>query len=122
MKAIKEVTQVSIERITRALFRSIDELNDLLPADRRLEKSPQTVLFASGGNLSSLELVNLIVAAEQNIEDEFGLPIVLADEKAMSQKNSPFKTVAGFVSYISLCLEESGATAVSTAAGEMLHP
>ncbi|MCL4267598.1 MAG: acyl carrier protein [Anaerolineae bacterium] len=96
-----------IERTTEAVFQAIDELNDILPPERRLQKSPDTVLYGSGGRLDSLELVNLIVAAEQNIEDEFGVPITLADERAMSQRNSPFRTVATLVAYITALLKEA---------------
>ena len=95
-----------IERMTEAVFQAIDELNDILPPERQLHKSLDTVLYGSSGRLDSLELVNLIVAAEQNIEDEFGVPITLADERAMSQRNSPFRSVATLVTYISSLLGE----------------
>ncbi len=101
-----------IERMTEAVFQAIDELNDILPPERQLQKSPDTVLYGSGGRLDSLELVNLIVAAEQNIEDEFGIPITLADERAMSQRNSPFRTVATLVAYIAALLKEASPVAL----------
>lgn len=93
-------------RIREAVYQAIDELNDILPPQRQLKKSPETVLYDTGGRLDSLELVNLIVTTEQNIEDEFGLPLTLADERAMSQRNSPFRTVGSFLQYISLLLQE----------------
>jgi D-alanine--poly(phosphoribitol) ligase subunit 2 len=100
------------ERITEAVFQAIDELNDILPPERQLQKSPDTVLYGSDGRLDSLELVNLIVAAEQNIEDEMGIPITLADERAMSQRNSPFRTVATLVDYIASLLKEASPVAM----------
>ena len=93
------------ERITRTVFEAIEELNHQLPTDRRLAKSFSTTLFDSSGFLDSLELVNLIVITEQNVEDEFGVAIVLADERAISQKNSPFKTVETLTNYISILLD-----------------
>ena len=47
-----------------------------------------------------------MVAVEQKIEDVFGKSINLADDKAMSQKNSPFQTVETFVNYIYDVLEK----------------
>lgn len=94
------------DQILNSVFRAIDELNDMLPAIKRLEKTPDTVLYDSNGRLDSLELVNLIVATEQNVEDAFGVTVTLADERAMSQQKSPFRTVATLVDYISMLLSE----------------
>lgn len=93
-------------RVTQAIFQAIDELNEQLPSEKNLNKSEATVLFGQIGGLDSLALANLIVAAEQCIEDEFGVSIILADEKAMSQRNSPFRTVGTLVNYASLLLGE----------------
>ena len=95
------------EKIIQSIFNAIDEVNDEYSGDQKLEKSLETVLFGESGKLDSLGLVSLIVAAEQELEDVFGLSLALADEKAMSQKNSPFRTVETLVEYISKLLEES---------------
>ena len=71
---------------------------------QQLNYSPEAVLFGSGGNLDSLGLVSLLVIIEQNIEEEFDTNITIADEKAMSQKNSPFRTVSALIDYIELLL------------------
>jgi acetyltransferase-like isoleucine patch superfamily enzyme/acyl carrier protein len=97
-------------RVTQAVFGAIDEINQRLPKDHRLERSTTTTLFngsvGNAGNLDSLGLLNLIVATEQRIESEFGITITLADERAMSQKNSPFRTIGTLANYVSLLLEE----------------
>ena len=95
------------ERVIQAIFRAVDELNQQQPKEQRMEKSIDTVLFGRSGKLDSLGLVTLIVAAEQKVGEEFGVSITLADERAMSQKNSPFKTIGSLVDYISLLLEEN---------------
>ncbi len=94
-------------KVTRVLFSALDEINEQLPKDRRLGKSLETVLFGKSGKLDSLGLVHLIVAVEQKISEEFEVAITLADEKAVSQKNSPFRTIGTLASYISLLLEKS---------------
>jgi acyl carrier protein len=50
--------------------------------------------------MDSISLVTLISQVESDIEDEFNIQVILADEKAMSQKNSPFLTVGTLTSYI----------------------
>jgi acyl carrier protein len=92
------------ERIIQAVFDAVDEVNGQLPAERRVPKSLDAVLYGGPGGLDSLGLVNIIVAVEERIE-EFGGPIALADEKAMSQKHSPFATIGSLVDYVSKLVE-----------------
>lgn len=94
------------EEVLQIVYRAIDELNPQLPPERRLEKSPETALFGRAGRLDSLGLVNLIVAVEQAAEDELAVSVVLADEKAMSQRTSPFRTVGALAAYVRARLEE----------------
>jgi acyl carrier protein len=94
------------EKITGAIYAAIDEVNQLRPKDQRLAKSSDTVLLGKSGQLDSLGVVNFIVATEMNIEEEFGISVNLADDKAMSQENSPFRTVGTFADYISNILAE----------------
>ena len=94
------------EKVIQSVFSAIDEINQSLPKEQQLAKSTDTILFGKGSNLDSLGLVNLIVATEQIIEEEFGITIALASEQAMSQKNSPFQTVESLVNFILLLLED----------------
>lgn len=94
------------ERIREAIYRAVDETNEQLPKGRQLEKSPESVLFGKGGQLDSLGLVGFIVEVEQKIEEEFGVSITLADERAMSQKNSPFLTLGALARYVSTLMKE----------------
>jgi acyl carrier protein len=97
---------MKIENIEKIVFSTIDALNQELNKEDRLKKSLETRLFGGNSNLDSLGLINLIVAVEQNIEDEFDVTITLADERAMSQEKSPFRTVGSLADYIELLLEE----------------
>ena len=94
------------DRIKLVIMNSIEEINRQLENEHQLEKSTNTVLFGEDGKLDSLGLINLVVAVEQNIEDEFDVTITLADERAMSQKRSPFKTVGTLTNYIEILLKE----------------
>ena len=99
------------EKIREAIYHAIDEMNEQLPKGRTLEKSPQTILFGKGGQLDSLGLVSFIVEVEQKIEEELGVSITLADERAMSQKSSPFLTLQTLSEYVSLLLKEDDTSA-----------
>ena len=95
------------EKFIQAIFYAIDEINEQLPEKKQiLTKSVDTVLFGESGKLDSLGLVSLIVATEQRLEELFEVYLTLADEKAMSQKNSPFRTVGTLAEYISKLMEE----------------
>ena len=65
-----------------------------------------TPIFGEDSMLDSLGLVTLLVEIEQNIEDEFGQEITIADEKAMSLRNSPFRNVETLNSYIETLIIE----------------
>lgn len=91
----------------KLIFDSIDELNTDLDEKARITKSEDTHLFGSGDSLDSLALINLITIIEQKIEEETGHYISLADEKAMSLDESPFKTVTTLKEYINTLLDDN---------------
>jgi len=92
--------------ILETIYDSMDELNEQLSNERQLTKSTKTVLFGNNGQLDSLGLVNLLVIIEQNIEEEFDVSITIADERAMSQKHNPFRTIGTLAKYIDVILNE----------------
>lgn len=98
---------VDKSQVVSAVFAAIEELNEDLPSDAALEPASDTVLFGRGSRLDSLGLVNLIVAVEGSLADELDVEITLADEKAMSQASSPFRTVDTLADYIVTSLEEA---------------
>lgn len=66
-----------------------------------------TALFGRGALLDSLGLVSLVLELEMAVNDRYGTDIVLADEKAMAQKNSPFRTVGSLARYIQQALSSA---------------
>lgn len=50
--------------------------------------------------LNSLDLVSVIVGLEERLEDEYGVSVTIADERAMSQRHSPFRTVGTLADYV----------------------
>ena len=84
----------------------ISELNELI-GETNVYIDTNTKIFGEDGLLDSIDLVSLIVAVEQKIEDKFDINITLADERAMSQKNSPFKSIDSLSKYVLLLLGEA---------------
>ncbi len=91
-----------MEKIIKAIYDAIDEVNEQLSKEQRLSKELNTVLF---GNLDSLGLMNFIVVVEQNIEKLFGVTINLSDEKTISQEQNPLADVQTLIDYITSLLE-----------------
>ncbi len=91
--------------LEQVLYPVIDEMNPLRPPDQQLEKSPQTVLYGSEAVLDSMGLVTFIVSVEDRIEDLTEVRLTLASEKAMSRRQSPFRTVGALSEYVQELLE-----------------
>lgn len=58
-----------------------------------------TKLYGEGGIFDSMQIVSLVVAIEQEIEDRYGRSVALADEKALSRTSSPYRNVETLAEY-----------------------
>jgi acyl carrier protein len=94
------------EKVFKSICHAVDTVNAELSEDQKIVKSIDTNLYGKNGNLDSLSLVNLIVAVEEVISDEFEVAITLADDRAMSQSKNPFQSIRSLVDYILLLLNE----------------
>ena len=65
----------------------------------QLEVSPGAPIFGADSPLDSLGLVGLLLDIEDALQSA-GYSIVLSDERAVSRKHSPFRTVDSLVAYI----------------------
>jgi acyl carrier protein len=68
---------------------------------------PETPLFGREGVFDSMGLVSLIVAVEEAVSDEYGVEITIADQRAMSQKRSPFLNSAALATYAGTLIAEA---------------
>jgi len=96
-----------LEKILNCIYEGVDEVNEQLPDGQKLKKSPDTVLLGESGKLESIDLVNVLVATEDSVEEEFGVPISITDERAVAEKNSPFATIRTLSEFISNLLKEN---------------
>jgi len=99
---------MSIERdkVVDIIVSCIRDANEELGVRELENPTEDTLIYGSKGFFDSLALVRLVVAVEQEISSEFGKTIMLADERAMSQKRSPFRKVKNLADYANALLEE----------------
>jgi len=95
------------ERILALVRRAVDDVNEQLDEGVKLGADPDTVLYGRGARIASLTLVSFIVAVEENIREDFGLSVTLANEKAMSMEHSPFKTLGSMIGYVTDVVAEA---------------
>lgn len=93
-------------KINDIIIQTLLDINEEIEDKNLTTITPQTKIFGTRGALDSLALVSFIVDLEEQISDNFGKNIVLADEKAMSQKTSPFRDVESLTNYIVKILEK----------------
>ena len=88
------------DKIIEVVSNVIKEVNSDLGYDYLQSPTLETELYGGDGGLDSLSLVMLVSAIESAITDEFGRDVVLASEKAMSMRHSPYRTVGSFVDFV----------------------
>ncbi len=69
----------------------------------------ETVIVGPAAVLDSIGVVSLIVDIEQRLQMDHDIAVTLASEKAMSQKNSPFRTVGVLATHVIDSLEQGQA-------------
>ncbi len=67
----------------------------------------ETVLVGTDAVLDSLGVVQLIVEVEQRVESAHGVSVTLANDKAMSARNSPFRTVGVLADHVITTAQET---------------
>ncbi len=96
--------------VLEAVLESIDDLNELLPAGRRVGKDASSPLFGGETGLESMDLVNLVVSVEDRLRDRLDVSVSLASDRAMSQKTSPFRTVGTLCTFADTLVKEARAS------------
>ncbi len=85
--------------IEEIIYPVLDEFKEEEELD--FTNSPDVVLFGEGDTvLDSLSLVDFLVGIQDKVSEVTGKDIVLASPKALSNANSPFKTVETLSAYI----------------------
>lgn len=86
--------------ILERLYAAVDLVNEALPAQRRLPKTEAAVLFGEGGHYESLDCVNLLLAAEERLNDTLREPVDLAGRIMAGDAEAPPATLGALADLI----------------------
>jgi acyl carrier protein len=92
------------QKIIKILINAIIEYLDSQDIDEIATE--ETVLFGKDSILDSMGLVNVIIDIESRFLDE-DIEVSLTSEKAMSRRNSPFRTVVTLAEFIQEQIENN---------------
>jgi acyl carrier protein len=96
------------EHVLEIVRGAVAGLNEELNYPELENVSEATGLQGDETGIDSLSLVSLIVEIESELGSRFGREVVLADEKAMSRRSSPYRTVGALVDFIMEQLDAPG--------------
>ena len=88
------------EKVFEIISAAIEELNEELEYEELENVTADTPIFGGETGIDSLSLVSLVVEVEGNVNEAFDANVTLADEKAMSSRNSPYRNVASFTEFV----------------------
>lgn len=88
------------------ILRALKNLNDERKSNEHIEVSLSTNLFGAEAVLDSLSLVWVIVDVETALSEKSGHDISLTDDRAVSQKSSPFTNGNTLTAYIEVLVSE----------------
>ncbi len=95
------------ERVLKSIFGAIEEINEMLAEEERLNCSEDTLLSGSAGELDSLGLINFMVALEGRVSEDFGLTLNLIEE--LENPEEPMKSVRCLADFIASRVDGDGA-------------
>jgi len=97
---------MDVPRIQEVLLQAIRRINLSRQPKERLEVSAHAAIFGPDSRLDSLGLVALLIEVEEVLQDA-GYDVTLSDERAMSQRQSPFRDVPSLVAFIASLMAEA---------------
>ncbi len=90
--------------IKDVVFSVLEEIGDEYNNDELKLPTEDTKLF--GRNLDSFGVILMVTEVEEKVSNVLGFNISLADDRAMSQKTSPFRNVKTLLDYIEMIINE----------------
>ena len=96
-----------MKKILDLVLDSVKEVGEDQNNQSLIDSTKDTQLF--GENLDSMGIVFLVTDLESRISDALDVDVVLADERAMSQKTSPFRSVKTLTKYAQTLIDEEQA-------------
>ena len=88
------------EGITEIVYSAIEFLNEELAGKESLKPQGETILIGPDSDLSSLQIINLVVRVEDEITIFSGVDINLTDDESIFNPDGPLRTVKAFIDYL----------------------
>lgn len=88
------------ERVIAIIVDAINIINDNLDNPLPINLLDECPIYGGQDGIDSISLVSLISIVEDSLENQLAMSVILANEKSMSMKNSPFLTVGKLADYI----------------------
>lgn len=101
------MTESKRTRVVGMVQMGLQELNEDLCYDSLKSVDEDTPIFGGPDGIDSLSLVFLIVRVEEQVAEAFGRAVSLASERAMSARNSPYRSVRSLVDLVLESLREA---------------
>ena len=96
------------QKVLHIVLDSIGIINQNLEQPLQVEKLNDCCIYGGADGLDSISLVALISLIEESVENKLGASIILANEKAMSMRNTPFRNVGVLTAYICELINAEG--------------
>ena len=93
------------EELLDIIYRSLEEVNEQLPNDQQVQKSPAVILVGRAGGFDSLGFVNFIALVEEKCAHKYGITVSLAE--ASSSEDAAFEDVERFADSLFQRLSEA---------------
>ena len=88
------------EGITEIVYSAIEFLNEELAGKETLKPQGETILIGPDSDLSSLQIINLVIRVEEEITIFSGLDINLTDDESIFYPDGPLRNVKAFIDYL----------------------
>jgi acyl carrier protein len=82
------------EELIDIIYQSLEELNEQLPDDEQIQKSPNATLVGRAGGLDSLGFVNFVALVEEKCAHKYGVTLSLTETS--SQEDGAFEDLGKF--------------------------
>ncbi len=94
------------DEVDTIIFAAITALNAERTQDEQIPLSSTTPLFGVDSQIDSLGFVSVITDVETTLNVEHGMDIALADDRAMTRPESPYKSVETLRDYVLELIED----------------
>jgi D-alanine--poly(phosphoribitol) ligase subunit 2 len=92
-------SDIGRDKLIEWIVGAVTDFRLTMTDDTEAHVEETTTLFGDEGILDSLGLVTVVLELEERVNATLTIPISIADERAISQRNSPFRTVGTLADY-----------------------